>query len=251
MEEGIFEVFIFSLNPYLRDHTNDSDTINGPTATEWKISNGDYDAWINTLAQQCKDFAYVIMLKIGPEMNGNQGPHGPGSWIADFGATPAAFTAAWKRIVDIFRATGVTNVAWCITFNFESVGVYDFEDYYPGNDYVDWIGVDYYQMTASDDPSSQVGAFYSWSASKNRPLTVAEWGTNWYNKNIPDSDRARYINAFFDDIETRPKFKMIRCHWYSWWRFQDDNPLDYGYMPLASAVYRNRIANDRYLAHAP
>lgn len=251
MDEGIFEVFIFSLNPYLRDYPSDSDTINGPTAIEWKIANGDYDAWINTLAQQCEDFGYTIMLKIGAEMNGNQGPNGPGSWIADFGATPAAFTAAWRRIVDVFRAAGVTNVDWCISYNFESVGTYDFEDYYPGNDYVDWIGVDYYQISASDDPGSQVTAFYNWAVPKAKPLAVTEWGTNWYNKDMPDADRARYINDFFNDIETRPEFKMIRYHWTSWWRFQDDDPSDYGYMPLTSATYRDRIANERYLAYTP
>jgi len=250
LDEGYFEVFIFSLNPYLRDYPSDSDTINGPTATEWKIANGTYDAWINTLAQQCKDFECTIMLKIGAEMNGNQGPNGPGSWIADFGATPTAFIAAWRRIVDVFAAAGVTNVDWCISYNFESVGIYDFEDYYPGDDYVDWIGVDYYQISASDDPSAQVTAFYNWAVPKNKPLAVTEWGTNWYNKNIPDADRARYINDFFDDIETRPEFKMIRYHWNSWWRFQDDDPSDYGYMPLASAAYRDKIADERYLAYS-
>jgi hypothetical protein len=116
---------------------------------------------------------------------------------------------------------------------------------------VDWIGVDYYQMNVPDDPGTQVTAFYNWAVAKNKPLAVTEWGTNWYNKNIPDADRARYINDFFDDIETRPEFKMIRYHWNSWWRFQDDDPEDpdaYTYMPLAAAAYRNRIANSRYIS---
>ncbi len=251
LDEGVFEVFIFSLNPYLRAYPSDSDTINGPTATEWKIANGDYDAWINTLAQEAKAFNYTIMLKIGAEMNGNQGPNGPGSWIADFGADPEAFIAAWRRIVDIFSVAGVTNVDWCASYNFESVGLYDFEDYYAGSDYVDWIGVDYYQVNISDSPSSEVAAFYSWAVPKNKPLAVTEWGTNWYNKDMPDADRARYINDFFDDIASRPEFKMVRYHWNSWWRFQDDDPSGYGYMPLTAAAYRDKIADNRYLAYVP
>jgi len=251
IEEGLFEVFIFSLFPYLRDYPSDSNTENGPTATEWKIANGTYDDWIRTIAQQTKEFGYPVMLKIGPEMNGNQGPSQPGgSWIADFGANPSAYKAAYRHIVDIFRQEGVDNVVWCISYNFESVGAYDFEDYYSGDEYVDWIGVDVYQISEGDDPAAQLNEFYEWAVTKGKPLAITEWGTNWYYKNIPDADRARYINAFFDEIESKPEYKMIRYHWNSWWRFQDDDPSDYGYLPLTAAAYRNRIANSRYLEYA-
>jgi len=247
LDEGIFEVFIFGLDPYLRAYPSDSDTVNGPTATEWRIANGTYDAWINTLAQECKDFNYTIMLKIGPEMNLHEGNSGN----ADFAANPAAYLAAWRRIVDVFAAAGVTNVEWCTSYNWESQGPYDFENYYAGDSYVDWIGVDFYQVGILNDPNVQVAAFYNWALPKNKPLMVTEWGTNWYYQNYSDADRAKYINAFFDAIEARPGIKMIRYQWNQWWRFQDDNPSDYAYMPLTSAAYRDRIANDRYLAYAP
>ena len=249
LDEGLFDVFIFSLNPYLRSSPSDSDTNNGPTATELKIAAGQYDSWLGTIAQQCKDFAYPIMLKIGVEMNGNQGSGTWGaSWVADYGADADAFIACWRYIVDYFKAAGVTNVEWCISYTFESIGPYDFNDYYPGEDYIDWIGIDVYQISSPDDPAMQLTAFYNWAKDLGKPLGVTEWGVNWYNKALPDADRARYINDFFDVIESQPEYKFIRYHWNYWWRFQDDDPSDpVTYMPQTTAAYRTRIANSRYL----
>jgi len=251
LDEGISQAFIFSLFPYLRDYPSDSDTVNGPTAVERRIANGEFDSWIRTIAQQTKEFGYPVMLKIGAEVNGNEGPSQPGgSWIADFGADPTAFKDAYRHIVDIFQQEGVDNVVWVMSYNFESAGQYGFEDYYPGDSYVDWLGVDLYQISEPDNPETQISEFYNWAKTQhpNKPLGVTEWGVNWYNKNIPDESRASYINAFFDTIESKPEIKFIRYHWNGPWRFQDDDPSDTTtYLPLTTAAYRTRIANVRYI----
>lgn len=250
MSEGLFEVFIFSLNPYLRDHPSDSDATNGPTATEWAIATGEYDSWLSTIAQQTKDFDYPVMLKIGVEMNGNQGSGSWGnSWVADYGADADAFVACWRYIVTYFENAGVDNVEWCISYTFESVGPNSFWDYYPGADFVDWVGVDIYQISVPDDPTYQLANFEYWANGLGKPLSITEWGVNWYNKNHPDADRARYINDFFDAVEANPKYKMVRYHWNGPWLFQDDDTSDVvTYLPLTCEAYRSRIADSRYIS---
>ncbi|HRJ53850.1 MAG TPA: glycosyl hydrolase [Candidatus Thiothrix moscowensis] len=79
----------------------------------------------------------TILLRFGHEFNGNWYP-----WSND----PETFKAAWRHIHGLFTAAGVNNsVEWVWCAN--NVNVDDFNDitrYYPGNDVVDWTGIDGY-----------------------------------------------------------------------------------------------------------
>jgi beta-mannanase len=71
------------------------------------------------------------------------------------GATgPAKYVAAWRYIRDRFVNAGATNVVWvwCPSHNGVGYGTSSFNDftnYYPGNAYVDWVGIDGYNKTAT------------------------------------------------------------------------------------------------------
>lgn len=99
---------------------------------------GHYDSYIKTWAHGVRDAAGVVYVRIFPEMNGDWAP-----WNGD----PEALKAAWKHVVDLFRAEGVRNVRWVFTPNVTDeprVPENAMELYYPGADYVDVIGLDGY-----------------------------------------------------------------------------------------------------------
>src|SRR5438093_1409419 len=80
----------------------------------------------------------LFMSPVCAEFNGNWWRScSPG---ADVTLKPSDFVGAWRRVVDIFRAEGATNVAW-VWNPIEAPAVQDYTPFYPGDDYVDWAGV--------------------------------------------------------------------------------------------------------------
>ncbi len=106
------------------------------------IASGASNLYISRFAQQVKAAGVPIALSFGHEMNGNWYPWGSSD------ATPASFVAAWRLIHAIFAAAGATNVIWIWNPNVINSAPGPLQPYYPGNSYVDWIGLTgYFPMT--------------------------------------------------------------------------------------------------------
>ena len=107
------------------------------------IASGAEDAKIRAAAQGVKSFGHRVFFRFAHEMNGNWYP-----WDGYHnGRDPSKYVRAYRRVVDVFRAEGVTNAAFVWTPNWESVpreSWNDFRNYYPGDAYVDWVGSDGY-----------------------------------------------------------------------------------------------------------
>jgi hypothetical protein len=97
-----------------------------------RIASGFYDAFIDQWALEAKSFRRPILVRFAHEMNDPyRYPWGPQN------NTPEAFVAAWRYVVDRFRAAGADNVSWIWSPHPSYKG---FMDYFPGADYIDWIG---------------------------------------------------------------------------------------------------------------
>ena len=104
------------------------------------ISAGEYDAIFKRWALAAKAWGRPLLLRFGFEFNGDWF-----TWSGD----PAAYIAAWRHVHDILRGVGADNVAWVWAPNAEScpdTQGNDMHRYYPGDEYVDWIGVDGYNF---------------------------------------------------------------------------------------------------------
>jgi len=106
------------------------------SVTLWDIANGVYDSDLRQNADVAKRFGEPMMVIFAHEFNGSYTPY--------YG-DPEAYIAAWRHIHDLFAQEGVTNVQWVWSPNYKSDRpddpVSDYNLYYPGDDYVDWIGV--------------------------------------------------------------------------------------------------------------
>jgi hypothetical protein len=103
------------------------------------IADGTYDAYINTWAQNFKSLPYTVFIRLDWEMNGFWYAFSPGQ----NGNTSADFVALWRHVHDVFANNGVTNVRWFWCPN-TSDFIADFTPDYPGDAYVDYVGVDLY-----------------------------------------------------------------------------------------------------------
>jgi hypothetical protein len=102
---------------------------------------GRYDKFLAAYAQAVRGYGHPVIVSIGHEMNGNWFPWGRGK------TQPADFVRAWRHIVKVFRAWGAYNVTWLWTVNSLAGGpgaAVDPRPWWPGADYVTWVGIDGY-----------------------------------------------------------------------------------------------------------
>jgi len=110
------------------------------------IATGQYDAYLISYARAVRAYRHPIILGFGHEMNG--------SWFS-WGythASPAAFVAAWRHLVTLFRDAGTKNVTWLWTVNIVKNQHGDIPGpapWWPGKSYVNWVGIDGYYLSSS------------------------------------------------------------------------------------------------------
>ena len=147
------------------------------------IINGDYDNYIKKFAQDVKKFAKPIFLRWGHEFNLPIYPWG----IINNNKDPKKYITAYRHIHDIFKDIGANNVLWIWSPNNVSYPVEKWNDFimaYPGDNYVDWIGIDGYNFGTSQDWSSWTsfdGLFQNVYRhillnNLNKPIMIAEFG---------------------------------------------------------------------------
>jgi len=98
------------------------------------IARGDYDGYVWDAAASAAAWDRPLMVRFGQEMNGD--------WFT-WGGHPAAFKRAWRHLVKVFRHAGADKVRWVWTpYANSRGGQLPFAPYYPGAQWVDWVGLD-------------------------------------------------------------------------------------------------------------
>jgi hypothetical protein len=122
-------------------------TVNGTGIPLAQIAAGDYDRYIRRAARAARRWRRRIYVRFAHEMNLGTSAFGP----TTDGNTPAAFIAAWRRVVDIFRRERATNVEWVWSPNVDCNGKCPFQPFYPGDAWVNWVALDGYNYAGLGD----------------------------------------------------------------------------------------------------
>ncbi|HUP65939.1 MAG TPA: glycosyl hydrolase [Thermoanaerobaculia bacterium] len=140
------------------------------------IARGEYDFYIVPWARAAAAYGHPIFLRFAHEMNDPyRYPWGPQN-----GNRPDDFTAAWIHVHQIFQKMEATNVLWVWS---PHISMPWLEYYYPGDQYVDWIGINLlnYGTVAS---WSRWWSFhqileksYGTLVTLEKPLMISELGT--------------------------------------------------------------------------
>ncbi len=217
-----------------------------------EVLSGDYDSIVVTFAQQIKRWGRPLMLSSIGEMNGTwAGWSGalnfgsdcvPYTQVSDlyghYGCIdandigcadgPERYRDVFRHIHDIFEDEGVTNVAWVWVVNHEPFPKTDwnqFDNYYPGDEYVDIISVDGYNW-GDDGPGgcpvdvewksfNQVfsAALTSLSSTHypTKPLIIGEFASA---EGTDPMSKATWITDAFESIKSDwPQIKAVV--WYN------------------------------------
>jgi mannan endo-1,4-beta-mannosidase len=100
------------------------------------IADGATDDYAREFATAVRTLNLPVAISFGHEMNGHWYPWGTRE------TDPVDFVRAWRRVHDIFLDVGATNVIWVWSPNvINPVPQVRLQPLYPGDSYVDWIGV--------------------------------------------------------------------------------------------------------------
>jgi beta-mannanase len=163
---------------------------------------GRFDSYIRSWANGLRDVGRTVLLRFDHEMNGNWYAWSPGV----NGQTAQDFVAAWRHVHDIFTAAGATNVQWVWSPNVAFAGSAPLASLYPGDAYVDRVGIDGYTWGASDRAHTWQSFAAVFDATQTqlaavtrRPTMICEVASAEVGGN-----KAAWIQDFFSELERRP-----------------------------------------------
>ena len=215
---------------------------------------GTYDAQLRRQALAVKSLGKPILIRFNYEMTNNEeNTCFTGFPVkTDTSLAGSKYIAAWRHVVDAFRAAGASNVQWVWAPGAPAYLKGIWRQFYPGATYVDWIGMDNYNKT--DEPRSfatdpAIQAFYTQTSGLGKPLMIAETGA------VNDSRLARdaqteWLTTAREFLKTHPAIKAL-LYWNGGGKYAREHP-DYGgsgYQLQGPGLAAFRaMANDPYFA---
>lgn len=210
------------------------------------IVGGAHDAYIRQWARDAAAWGQPFYLRFAQEMNADWYPWSPGV----NGNTSAEYVASWRHVVDIFRQEGTTNVRWVWSPNVAYPGSTPFAQVYPGDAYVDWVGLDGYNWGTSQSWSrwaalaTVFGASYdALTALTSKPLLIAETASA-----KAGGDKAKWITqGLLTDLPAR--FPRVRA--VVWFHENKETDWRVNSSSRALAAYRKAAASPTYQGRLP
>jgi beta-mannanase len=182
---------------------------NQPAYTLGAIIAGAHDSYIHTWARGAAAWGKPLYLKFAHEMNGDWYP-----WAANANGNSAPqYIAMWQHVRAIFQQEGATNVRWVWAPNIAFPGSTPFRDVYPGDDAVDWIGLDGYNFGTSQswsqwtDLTGTFGPSYdSLAQIASKPMLIGETASS-----EAGGDKAAWITqGLLTDLPARfPRLRAV------------------------------------------
>lgn len=213
------------------------------------------DAYLRGFANAARKADVPIFLRFASEMNG--------TWT-NYSGDPALYIHTWRMVHDIFEeAAPKTAMVWTVL----NVPERPIEDYYPGDDYVDWVGINVYnvryhngdlkQPSDFEDPLQMIDYVYN-RFSRRKPIQLSEYGATHYTvtDEVRDHEFAiSKINRLYDSLpELYPRVKAV-------FYFDVNNLTEYNEVrrindysitneKQLTEAYKQATANPYYLSHA-
>lgn len=168
------------------------------------------DRYLQNFADELKDSGAKVFLRFASEMNGD--------WT-HYGGNPTKYKQKFRLVAEVMRERA-PNVAmvWCPYTTPQKT----IPSYYPGDEWVDWVGVNMYNVTyfnqdkskpAHDiEPEDMLKFVYDRYAQR-KPMMICEYGTTNFsrleNRPLPEFARSNIL-ALYGSLRKRyPRVKAV------------------------------------------
>lgn len=229
------------------------------------IALGDGDAYLLSLSKLISSHRRPVYIRLFPEMNNANNAYSAYNMDGSSrGASysTSAFIAAWRRVVTVLRgglasaidahlqalgqpplhgigAQGsVAQSQIAFVWTPETAGTpatsgNDPANYYPGDDYVDWVGTDFYSKFPN---FTGLDAFYKQYPAK--PFAFGEWA-------IWGGDNPAFVNQFFSWVDQHKRVKMLVYNQ----GYITNGPFRLNEDPASTRAIRDVLILPRFLAY--
>lgn len=216
--------------------------INQPAYTLRTIIDGEHDLFIRAWATNARRWGHPLILRFAPEMNGDWN-----AWSEAVNRNaPGEYVRAWRHVRRLFAAARATNVIWLwspnIVYGDGSGSAAELPRFYPGDRWVDLVGVDGYNW----------GTLHPWSAWRTyervfgptlrilrrltkKPLVISETSSTERG-----GDKAAWIREFFAQLRGERDIAA-----FVWFNHQKETDWRIESSPQALAAFRRGVATRR------
>lgn len=230
------------------------------------IIHGDHDAYIDRWADGAREFGRPMIVSFANEMNGAwfpwSGLHYGGDTPLEEDSKkfqgPETFKAAWRHVVDRVRSRGAGNVQFVLHLMNYSMPQEEWNlarHYYPGPDYVDWLGFSLYGVQFHDDAEwAPFPPLFDWPyielthLDATKPIMVCEWGCGEF----PElGDKAQWIRDGFRTMKDTRRYPRLKAcvFWHERWQNGDGlySNLRAHSSPGSLKAYRDGVSDPFFL----
>lgn len=170
------------------------------------------DEYLRGFARAAKEAGVPIFLRYASEMNGN--------WCS-YSEDPREYIEKWRLVHRIMEEEAPNVIMVWTVFTFPESTI---ELYYPGDDYVDWVGLNVYNViyhnnnpnekAVHEDPLDLLNYVYN-TFSYKKPIMICEYGASHYSV----TDKKFYIEVAAEKIrrlyENLPeKYPRVKAVYY-------------------------------------
>jgi len=168
------------------------------------------DEYLRGFARKLKETGIPVFLRFASEMNGD--------WTA-YSGDPKKYIEKWRLVHDVMEEEAPNVMMVWTVFTFPQSTILKF---YPGDEYVDWVGVNIYNVVYHndnikhradhEDPLELLDYVYN-NFSRRKPIQISEYGATHYTT----TDGKYYVDfaiqkitRMYNGIKTKyPRVKSI------------------------------------------
>ncbi len=170
------------------------------------------DQYLKDFVEAARKADWPLFIRFAGEMNGDWTPyHG----------NPVRYRQAFRTVYEAFRQAPRAALIWCPN----TIPQTGLDDYYPGDDACDWVGVNFYSVLFLDNDRARPGeaihpgdlldyVYRKYSAKK--PIAIGEYAATHQSSlepKIRDDFAVTKLNQLYGSLPTRyPRVKMVS--WY-------------------------------------
>ncbi|MDR1136629.1 MAG: glycoside hydrolase family 26 protein [Clostridiales Family XIII bacterium] len=179
----------------------------------YRILDGVYDEFLRNYAKTIADFGHPVIFRLCNEMNGDWCPYSGWNTSRD----PQIYIELYKYVYSFFEGAGAKNVIWVWNPNSGSFPDFTWNNelmYYPGDEYVDVIGLtayntgNYYKGETWKSFADLYDNFYYGYVDKyDKPMMITE-----FSSATTGGDKNRWVIDMFGHIKYYDKIKIA-----VWW----------------------------------
>jgi hypothetical protein len=219
-----------------------------------KVAKGEQDKRIDAFAARIKkDYPEKFFLVLNHEPENDVIARKGSGWEAK------DFAAMYRHTIKRLEAKGVTNAINVMAYmgNEKWMAQKWWADLYPGDDVVDWMGLDSYVSAEKgayhygkfadllDRKAPHGPTFYDWATTKHasKPLMIAEWGV--YHRVGKPVDKTAGFTSVLPELKKRPAIKAI-VYFDTKHDDQGDRDISIDSKKTSLAAFRTLAANNLF-----